>query len=106
MIVGKVKTADGTDADIVVGGGDGGVVPINDMHKGDGKNTVSNPGPYGTYGPETSAPSVVGFGNAAPPPSYSTGGAGGSGVGESIEGQRVGGGYANEKSGAGQPQWR
>lgn len=102
MIVGKVRTANGQDADIVVGAGDGGVVPVNDMqHKGDAKYTVSNNGPYGTYGPETSAPSVVGFGNAAPP-SYQSG----SGVGESIEGQRVGGGYPPEKTGTSQPQWR
>lgn len=100
MIVGKVKTADGHDADIVVGGGDGGDIPVNNLHQGDGKNTVTNAGPYG---PNTGAPSVVGFGNAAPLPSY--GNAPGSGVGESIEGQRVGGGYPPEKSGA-PPQWR
>merc|ERR1711881_785004 len=104
MIVGKVKTADGQDATILVGGGDGGQVPVNDMHKGDGKNTITNQGPYSTYGPDHSSPSVVGFGNAAGanPPSYSAG----SGVGESLQGQRVGGGYGNEKSGASQPQWR
>merc|ERR1711881_210153 len=57
MIVGKVKTADGQDATILVGGGDGGQVPVNDMHKGDGKNTITNQGPYSTYGPDHSSPS-------------------------------------------------
>jgi hypothetical protein len=90
MIVGKVKTADGHDADIVVGGGDGGEILVNNLHQGDGKNTVTNTGPYGPN-------------SGAPPPSY--GNAPGSGVGESIEGQRVGGGYPPEKSSA-PPQWR
>jgi spartin len=95
MIVGKVHTKDG-DADIVVGGGDGGVVPVNDLYKGDAKGGVSN---TGSFGPDTGAPSVVGFGNAAPP-SYS------SGVGENIAGTGVQGrGHPSEKSG-GAPQWR
>ncbi|KIW02279.1 uncharacterized protein PV09_06429 [Verruconis gallopava] len=98
MIVGKVKTKGGQTADIVVGGGDGGEIPVNDMHKGDAKGVVGN---NGNFGPDSGAPSVVGFGNAAPP-SYTAGST--SSIGENIAGSRVKGGYPPEKTAA--PQWR
>lgn len=90
MVVGKVRGG----GDLVVGGGDGGVLP----------SRSSSPGPSG--GPNwkeqeaakgrrptdeysmlggRDSPDVVGFGRQAPPPAYGQG----SGVGESIQGQRA-----------------
>lgn len=92
MIIGKVKTKDGEDADIVVGAGDGGVVPVNDMYKGEHPGGVAN----SNFGPSTT-PSVVGFGNATPP-SYAS-----SDIGEPLGGQGLQGqSYPPEKG----PQWR
>jgi spartin len=74
MVVGRVKGG----GEVVVGGGDGGVINPTDFKPGVSNNNVQ-PG-------QSSAPGgVIGFGSAAPP-SY------GSGVGESIIGQ-----YAPEK---------
>lgn len=76
MVVGRVKGG----GEIVVGGGDGGVINPLDVNPGAGvQNNSLGPG-------QSSAPGgQIGFGSAAPP-SYS------SGVGESLEGQ-----YAPEK---------
>ncbi|KAF2198700.1 hypothetical protein GQ43DRAFT_377980 [Delitschia confertaspora ATCC 74209] len=75
MVIGQVKGG----GEIVVGGGDGGVINPSDLHPGGAQNNNVPPGQSMTPG----AP--VGFGSAAPP-SYS------SGVGESLHGQ-----YAPEK---------
>lgn len=75
MVVGRVKGG----GEIVVGGGDGGVVPEEDLRKAQGKQGVSNDG---MGGPSTEAPAVVSFGNQAPP-------AYGSGVGEPLQGQTL-----------------
>ncbi|EON67125.1 hypothetical protein W97_06378 [Coniosporium apollinis CBS 100218] len=84
MVVGKVKGG----GEIVVGGGDGGVIPESDLKQAGVSN--DNLG-TGTSRNQHRAPSpgVVGFGNAAPP-SY------GSGVGEPLgsqgpQGQNLGG---------------
>ncbi|KAJ9629838.1 hypothetical protein H2203_002219 [Taxawa tesnikishii (nom. ined.)] len=70
MVVGRVRGG----GQVVVGGGDGGVVPEMDLRQGGVTNNNLGPGesasPYGT----------VGYGNAAPP-SYSQG------VGEPLHGQ-------------------
>lgn len=83
MVVGRVKGG----GEIVVGGGDGGVVPEEDIRRAQGKEGVVNDG---LGGPSSEAPAVVGFGNQAPP-SY------GSGVGEPLEGQPVQGQTLSEK---------
>ena len=77
MVVGKVRGG----GQVVVGGGDGGVIPESDLKQAGASN--SNTG----HGQGSSGPGVVGYGNAAPP-SYS------SGVGEplggsSLQGQNV-----------------
>lgn len=76
MVVGRVKGG----GEIVVGGGDGGVVPDEDLRKANGVPGVTND----SLGPVQSGsePSVVAFGNQAPP-SYTAG------VGESLHGQNV-----------------
>ncbi|MCJ1361851.1 hypothetical protein MMC16_000951 [Acarospora aff. strigata] len=81
MVVGKMPNGQ----DLVVGGGDGGVVPPAAMHgavqlaQGDMKNTVGNQDLPGTGQTGVSAPGYgeVGFGSAAPP-------AYGGGVGEPL----------------------
>lgn len=79
MVVGKVKGG----GDLVVGGGDGGVVtglPANWKEKeaSEGRLTQGD----GTMHGAVEGPEVIGFGRQAPP-------AYGSGVGESIEGSRA-----------------
>ena len=76
MVVGHVKGG----GEVVVGGGDGGVINPTDMQSGGAKN-LGQGGP----GQSKMAGNAVGFGNAAPP-SYT------SGVGEPLAGQ-----YAPEK---------
>ncbi|CAG8949151.1 hypothetical protein HYFRA_00004773 [Hymenoscyphus fraxineus] len=91
MVVGKVRGG----GDLIVGGGDGGVLPSRTSSPGPSSAAAQNwkeqenaqgrrPDDYSMSG--AAAPDVVGFGRQAPPPAY---GAGGSGVGESLEGQRV-----------------
>jgi spartin len=82
MVVGKVKGG----GDIVVGGGDGGAVPEDDLEKaglrpGKVKNDNLPPGQSGSQA------GVVGFGNAQPP-SYAS----------STVGEPLGSGYPPEKS--------
>ncbi|ORY15671.1 senescence-associated protein-domain-containing protein [Clohesyomyces aquaticus] len=73
MVVGKVKGG----GEVVVAGGDGGVIQQNDLKPGVSNNNL----PPGQF---SGAPGqgMIGFGNAAAPPSYAS-----SGVGESIQGQ-------------------
>ncbi|KAI9730678.1 MAG: hypothetical protein M1834_005646 [Cirrosporium novae-zelandiae] len=88
MVVGKMPNGQ----ELVVGAGDGGVVPSNPSHKvKDAKGSVSN-----DYlpGANPSGDDIVGYGNAAPPPAYR------SGVGESMEGQPV---YGRGHNGKGKP---
>lgn len=82
MVVGKVKGG----GDLIVGGGDGGVVtgiPANwkEQEAGEGRFSQDT---YMTSG--FNEPGVVGLGRAAPLPAYN-----GSGVGESIEGSKAAG---------------
>ncbi|KAI9843741.1 MAG: hypothetical protein M1838_002484 [Thelocarpon superellum] len=75
MVVGRVKGG----GDLIVGGGDGGVVvPQTFGDSSDEKDPL--PAQTGT----TSDQGPIGFGNGGPPPSYS-----GPSVGESIEGSRA-----------------
>jgi len=76
MVVGRVKGG----GEIVVGDGDGGVVPEEDTKKASGQMGVTN----GNLGPGGSSAlgGVVGFGNQGPP-SYS------SGIGEPLSGQKL-----------------
>jgi len=69
QVVGKAPGG----GDLVVGGGDGGVVPPEAM-RGDPKAGVANQKLPGTGQPGVNAPGVgeVGFGNSAPP-AYSSG---------------------------------
>lgn len=79
MVVGKVKGG----GDLIVGGGDGGVitgVPSNWKEQEAAEGRFSED----TYMSGGGAPEVVGFGRAALPPTYA-----GSGVGEPIEGSKV-----------------
>lgn len=79
MVVGKVKGG----GDLIVGGGDGGVitgVPANWKEKEAAEGRYTDD----TYVSGGSEPGVVGYGRSAPPPAYK-----GSGVGESIEGSKV-----------------
>lgn len=89
MVVGRVKGG----GEVVVGGGDGGVVPESDIAKMHGAQGVSNdnlgPGQGGAPG----GPGVIGFGNAAPS-SY-----GGSTLGEPLGGQALQGQHYGEKGG-------
>jgi spartin len=72
MVVGRVKGG----GEVVVGGGDGGVINPNDFHPSGAVNDGLGP-------TQAAAPGgLVGFGNAAPPNYHS-------GVGESIENQAV-----------------
>lgn len=71
MVVGKAPGG----GNLIVGGGDGGAVPVEALQ--DPKAGVSNQGLSGMGGPQIGQ---VGFGNAAPP-SY------GSGLGEPLGGQ-------------------
>lgn len=88
-VVGRLKGG----GEVVVGAGDGSVPP--QFHADEKAGGVANDQIGG--GPGPSAPGgVVGFGNAAPPPSYSAG------VGEPLEGQPApgtGAGYPPEKTG-------
>jgi spartin len=77
MVVGRVKGG----GEVVVGGGDGGVINPNDFNPGAKNDAVP---PNQTGGPA----GQIGFGNAAPPSYHS-------GVGESIENQSAY--YAPEK---------
>jgi len=65
MVIGKVKGG----GQVVVGGGDGGVVPEDDIRRAQGDPGVRNekgaPGP--AYGPSGGEYRPVGFGDAAPP---------------------------------------
>ncbi|KAK5005983.1 hypothetical protein LTR28_007029 [Elasticomyces elasticus] len=72
MVVGKVRGG----GEIVVGGGDGGVVPEADIKKAHKDAGVSND----KFGATSEGPAYVGYGNQAPP-SYTPG------VGESLHGQ-------------------
>lgn len=80
MVVGKVRDKRGVEQNVIVGGGDGGVVDLSDV-KGGPSGGVQNTGvPQGQLGAGPSA--QVGFGNAATaPPGYSPG------VGDPIQGQ-------------------
>ncbi|KAI9749115.1 MAG: hypothetical protein M4579_006995 [Chaenotheca gracillima] len=89
MVVGRVKGG----GELVVGGGDGGVMPVAPGQTADPNATVGNQGLPGTgqSGRSTPGTSVVGFGNA-PPPAY------GAGVGEplggtALQGQNTSGKY-------------
>lgn len=87
MVVGRVKGG----GDIVVGGGDGGVVPEEDLRNANGQQAVTNEnlGPGQSGGP--SAPgAVVGFGNQAGPGASS-------GIGESLGNQGLQGQTLPEK---------
>jgi len=75
MVVGRVKGG----GEVVVGGGDGGVINPQDLHPGGAQNNNLGPGQSATPGAQ------IGFGNSAPP-NYTPG------VGEPLEGQ-----YAPEK---------
>ncbi|MBE7180835.1 MAG: hypothetical protein INR71_06440 [Terriglobus roseus] len=89
MVVGRVKGG----GEVVVGGGDGGVVPESDLRKMSGAQGVANDnlGQGQSGGP--AEPGLVGFGNAAPS-SY-----GGSTVGEPLGGQALQGQNFGEKRG-------
>ncbi|CAI6339654.1 unnamed protein product [Periconia digitata] len=75
MVVGRVRNKKGVEQNVIVGGGDGGVIDSDFQQKSGASNT-------GISSVETGAgPSAqIGFGNAAPP-GYSPG------VGEPIQGQ-------------------
>ena len=60
MVVGKVKGG----GEVVVGGGDGGMVPPSYFEKVGAGTSNSNLGPGQAGGP--SGPGLVGYGNAAP----------------------------------------
>ncbi|PVI08302.1 hypothetical protein DM02DRAFT_607753 [Periconia macrospinosa] len=75
MVVGRVRDKKGVEQNVIVGGGDGGVLDADLQQKGGSSNTGV---PAGMTGANPSA--QIGFGNAAPP-SYSPG------IGESIQGQ-------------------
>lgn len=86
MVVGKVKGG----GDLIVGGGDGGVAaPVPSAVGGGSQNWKEKEAAQGRYTDADSmmsggkeSPDVVGFGRAAPPAYHS-------GVGESLEGQKV-----------------
>lgn len=90
MVVGKMPNGQ----NLVVGGGDGGVIPPGTVqaHHGDAKGTVGNQDLPGTGQPGVSTPGVgqVGYGNAAPP-AYS------GGVGEPLGAQGLQGQTTSEK---------
>ena len=86
MVVGKVRGG----GDLIVGGGDGGVVTPVPSATSSVKNWKEKEAAEGRYSDDGSlmsggrdSPDIVGYGRAAPPPAY------GSGVGENIEGQKV-----------------
>lgn len=72
MVVGKVRGG----GQVVVGGGDGGVIPEKDIQRAGVKNENLGQGQYGS-----SSPGIEGFGSHAPP-AYS-------GVGEPLGGQAL-----------------
>ena len=80
MVVGKMPGG----GDLVVGGGDGGVVPPEIIRQTDSKGTVGNGSIPGTGQMSNTKPGYgeVGYGNAAPP-------AYGSGVGEPLGSQNL-----------------
>ncbi|KAF2454590.1 senescence-associated protein-domain-containing protein [Lineolata rhizophorae] len=82
MVVGKVKGG----GEIVVGGGDGGVVPEEDLKQGGVNN--DNLGQGQSSG--SSGPGLVGYGNAVPP-SYSSSGIGEPLGSQGLQGQNLGG---------------
>ncbi len=86
MVVGRVKGG----GEVVVGGGDGGVVPDADIRKEQGGVSNDN---FGTGQSGPGGPGVVGFGNAVPS-SY-----GGSTVGEPLGSQGLQGQHIGEKGG-------
>ncbi|KAI9704066.1 MAG: hypothetical protein M1820_005688 [Bogoriella megaspora] len=69
MVVGRVKGG----GEIVVGGGDGGTIPEQDIKKVTGGVSNENMGSGQSGASSIPGSGVVGFGNAAPPPSYSSG---------------------------------
>ncbi|KAH7138364.1 senescence-associated protein-domain-containing protein [Dendryphion nanum] len=83
MVVGKVKTKNGTNT-VLVGGGDGGQIHPDDLKQSG--NGVSNNGLPSNQTPGSAG--QIGFGNAAPPSYHS-------GIGEPIQGQSAY--YAPEK---------
>jgi len=91
MVVGKVRGG----GQVMVGGGDGGVIPDEDLRRAGVSNNNVGQGQTSGYGKGQEA-GVVGFGNQVPyndgaPPAYS------SGVGENIAGSSLQGQYAPEK---------
>lgn len=90
MVVGKVKGG----GEVVVGGGDGGVIPDEDMKKAHGaiqSGAVNdNLGSGQPAAGSDAIGGVVGFGNAVPQ-------SGSSGIGEPLAGQALQGQYVNEK---------
>lgn len=90
MVVGKVKGG----GEVVVGGGDGGVIPEEDLRKAHGAINSGamndNLGPGQPGGGPNAVGGVVGFGNAVPQ-------SGSSGIGEPLGGQSLQGQYVNEK---------
>lgn len=92
MVVGRVKGG----GEVVVGGGDGGVVPESDLQRATGGKGVTNDNLGGAQvgGPSTTSPTVVGYGNAVPS-SY-----GGSTLGEPLGSQGLQGHDMGEKGGS------
>lgn len=90
MVVGKVRGG----GDLIVGGGDGGFAAIPAASGGGkGENWKEKEAREGRYSDSESSslmsggkPDIVGFGRAAPPPSYTSGV---TGVGESIDGSKA-----------------
>ncbi|TKA65609.1 hypothetical protein B0A55_09901, partial [Friedmanniomyces simplex] len=70
MVVGKVRGG----GEVVVGGGDGGVVPEEDLKRMEGKQSGGGKEGYGTpaggYAPQGGEYRPAGLGDAPPPPRY------------------------------------
>ena len=93
MVVGRMPNGE----QLMVGDGDGGQMPAQFMHQQQlesGQASGFSGGDRKTK-PMMEAPgTVVGFGNAAPPPAYAS-----QGIGEPLGSAGVAGGYPREKSG-------
>lgn len=91
MVVGRMPNGE----QLMVGDGDGGQLPAQLQQQQLESGLASGIGGDAKTKPLTEAPgTVVGFGNAAPPPSYAS-----HGVGEPLGSSGVPGGYPREKSG-------